>query len=59
MDLVTELLEEIVTTSIALNRAINDTVENDVDRFELLNKANAIDYEVHELRKHLERLKSH
>lgn len=53
MNLVSELLEQIATTSIALNRAIEDNIKDDTDRFALLTKANALDYTIHEIRKYL------
>lgn len=52
MDTISELLEEMATTSIALSRAI-DRIEDDTDRFTLLTKANALDYDMHEIRKYL------
>ena len=55
MDIISELLEEMATTSIALNRAI-DKVKNDRDRFLLFDMANAIDYDIHEIRKHTEKM---
>ena len=56
MDILSELLEEMATTSIALSRAINENVEDDTDRFALLTKVNALDYETHEVRKYLEKM---
>ncbi len=58
MDTVSELLEDMATTSIALSRAI-DKIENDTDRFLLFDMANAIDYDIHEIRKHLEAMRNH
>ncbi len=58
MDIVSELLEEIATTSIALSQAIDDNVKDDTNRFSLLTKANALDYDIHEIRKYLEKLNS-
>jgi len=56
MDRISDLLEQIATISIELSSAIDSEIENDTDRFALLTKANALDYEVHEIRQHLGRL---
>ncbi len=57
MDTISELLEDMATISIALNRAI-DNIIDDTDRFALQRKANAVDYAMHEIRKYLEKSNS-
>lgn len=58
MDIISELLEEMATTSIALSRAIEDNVKDDIDRGALLTKANTCDYDIHEIRKYLEKMQN-
>ena len=53
MDIISELLEDMATTSIALNRAIADNTEDDIERGLLLTEANTIDHYIHVLRQHL------
>ena len=55
MDKISELLEQMATISIEMNQAINK-VKDDIDRFALLTKANALDYEIHGIRQYLEGL---
>lgn len=57
MDKVSELLEQIATLSVEMNKTIDDEIKDDIDRFALLTKTNAMDFEIHEIRKHLEEIK--
>ena len=56
MDRISDLLEQIATISIELSQAITDEVKDDMDKGLLLTEANTLDYHVHEIRQHLERL---
>ncbi len=56
MDIISELLEQMATTSIALNRAIADNTEDDIQRGLLLTEVNTIDHYIHVVRQHLEGL---
>lgn len=56
MDRVSELLEQIAIISNELSQTITDEVKDDIDRGLLLTEVNALDYDIHEIRKHLERI---
>ena len=56
MDEISNLLEQIATISVKMTKAIDSGIKDDTDRFSLLTKANTLDYDIHEIRKQLEKL---